>query len=219
MRPEELRELTANKARNYIGAKQGDAKHKEIVDAYNSRLPLPRGHKLTMTDAWCAGFVSAIANMLNLDVDVFPRECSCSELIKLAQMGGMWREDDTYSASVGDLLLYDWQDGLNYACTDNQGAPEHVGIITMVTASSYTVVEGNKRGACGIRVVPFNGRYIRGFITPNYEIAAARWNVDSTSGYRKIIREKAGLAEATLDYLQDYKYGDDLLRKLAAAMK
>lgn len=38
------------------------------------------------------------------------------------------------------------------------------------------------------------------------------------SGYRAKIQAKAGLSDATLDYLQDYKYGADLLRKLAAAM-
>lgn len=38
------------------------------------------------------------------------------------------------------------------------------------------------------------------------------------SGYRAKIQAKAGLSDATLDYLQAYKYGADLLRKLAAAM-
>ena len=38
------------------------------------------------------------------------------------------------------------------------------------------------------------------------------------SGYRAKIQAKAGLSDATLDYLQAYKYGADLLRKLASAM-
>ena len=38
------------------------------------------------------------------------------------------------------------------------------------------------------------------------------------SEYRATIQAKTGLADATLDYLQAYKYGADLLRKLAAAM-
>lgn len=38
------------------------------------------------------------------------------------------------------------------------------------------------------------------------------------SSYRATIKSKAGLSDATLDYLQAYKYGSDLLRKLAAAM-
>ena len=36
---------------------------------------------------------------------------------------------------------------------------------------------------------------------------------------KKILREKAELNEATIVYLDSYRYGDDLLRKLAEAMK
>ena len=36
---------------------------------------------------------------------------------------------------------------------------------------------------------------------------------------KKTIKAKAGLADSTIKYLAEYKYGDDLLKKLAAAMK
>lgn len=36
---------------------------------------------------------------------------------------------------------------------------------------------------------------------------------------KKTIKAKAGLADNTIKYLADYKYGDDLLKKLATAMK
>ena len=36
---------------------------------------------------------------------------------------------------------------------------------------------------------------------------------------KKTIKAKAGLADNTIKYLADYKYGDDLLKKLAAAMR
>lgn len=36
---------------------------------------------------------------------------------------------------------------------------------------------------------------------------------------REVVQAKAGLSDSTMDYLQAYKYGDDLLRKLASAMK
>ena len=35
---------------------------------------------------------------------------------------------------------------------------------------------------------------------------------------KRIIKEKAGLADATIDFLYNYRYGDDLLVKLAKAM-
>ena len=44
---------------SWDGAMRGDAVHKQIVDAYNSYLPHPRGYKLTYTDDYCAAMVSA----------------------------------------------------------------------------------------------------------------------------------------------------------------
>ena len=36
---------------------------------------------------------------------------------------------------------------------------------------------------------------------------------------KSIIKTKAGLSDATIVYLDSYRYGDDLLIKLAKAMK
>ena len=33
--------------------------------------------------------------------------------------------------------------------------------------------------------------------------------------YRAMLKARAGLVDATLDYLESYKYGSDLVRKLA----
>ena len=35
---------------------------------------------------------------------------------------------------------------------------------------------------------------------------------------KKLLREKAGLSEATIVYLDSYRYGDELLVKLAQAL-
>ena len=43
--------------------------------------------------------------------------------------------------------------------------------------------------------------------------------VESLNKAKETIKAKAGLADNTIKYLADYKYGDDLLKKLAAAMK
>lgn len=44
-------------------------------------------------------------------------------------------------------------------------------------------------------------------------------DTDPAAVAKKIIREKAGLSEKTMEYLAAYEYGDDLLVKLAEAMK
>ena len=44
--------------------------------------------------------------------------------------------------------------------------------------------------------------------------------VDEAVGEAKrTIKARAGLTDGTIDYLAGYKYGDDLLKKLAKAMK
>ena len=42
---------------------------------------------------------------------------------------------------------------------------------------------------------------------------------EAVEAAKETIKAKAGLADSTIKYLADYKYGDDLLKKLAAAMK
>lgn len=42
--------------------------------------------------------------------------------------------------------MYDWQDGTNYATTDNTGAPDHIGIVTKVGGGTFVVTEGNMNG-------------------------------------------------------------------------
>ena len=42
------------------GIKEGSAEHAALMESYNMIEPLPRGYKMTLKDAWCAAFVSAI---------------------------------------------------------------------------------------------------------------------------------------------------------------
>ena len=151
------------------GAVRGDAVHKQIVDAYNSILPHPRGYKLTYTDDYCAATVSAAAILCGL-TDVIPIECSCGEQMRWYQAHGVWIEDDAHVPSVGEQIFYYWADGADFAETDCTGAPNHTGIVTRVVGTRIEVFEGNKgtKHECGYRTLEINGRYIRGFGCPQY---------------------------------------------------
>ena len=48
-------------AQAWIGWNEADGSHKKIIDIYNTLQPLPRGYKLSYTDPWCAGMISALA--------------------------------------------------------------------------------------------------------------------------------------------------------------
>ena len=61
--------------------------------------------------------------------------------------------------------MYDWDDsGLG----DNRGNPDHVGVVEQVVGGTITIIEGNKGGAVARRKLAVNGRYIRGYCTPDY---------------------------------------------------
>ena len=91
----EIRQEFALTALRYCGIKEGSQEHKSILSLYNSINPLPRGYILKESDAWCAGFVSAIAKETNL-CDLMPVECSCSQIINNAKERGIWVEADDY---------------------------------------------------------------------------------------------------------------------------
>lgn len=154
---------------SWDGAMRGDAVHKQIVDAYNSYLPHPRGYKLTYTDDYCAAMVSAAAILCGL-TEVIPIECSCGEQMRWYQSRGQWIEDDAHVPQIGEQVFYHWADGGDYAATDCTGAPNHTGIVTRAVGSCVNVFEGNKgsKHECGYRTLEINGRYIRGFGIPSY---------------------------------------------------
>ena len=164
MTESELRKQYVSKAESYLGTKQGSAKHEEIVAAYNSYLPHPRGYVLTDTDYWCAAFESAIAIMCDM-TDIIPVECSCNEQIKLWQRMGRWEERDDYVPYPGDLIYYDWDDKGD---GDDKGAADHVGIVVRVMDDDILVIEGNKNKCVAHRHVSVDGIYIRGFGLPDF---------------------------------------------------
>lgn len=178
MTEKEARQKFVNYAVSYLGCKESNDSHKKIIDLYNSHKPLARGYKVQYTDAWCATYVSAMAIGIGYE-DVIPLECGCSNYIDLAKAAGIWVETDSYKPDIGDIVLYDWQDGTNYATTDNRGNPDHIGIVASVTGNTLRIIEGNISNSVGYRTLQVNGRYIRGWVTPKYSSKATS---GSTSG-------------------------------------
>lgn len=138
--------------------------HQKVLDIYNGQDELPRGYSLKSSDAWCAAAVSAAFIEAGLE-DIAPSEVSCSQMISKYKEKGRWEESDSYVPTTGDIIMYDWQDG---GSGDNQGTPDHVGIVVSVSGSTITVIEGNNNGSVGYRTVQINGKGIRGYCLPDY---------------------------------------------------
>jgi hypothetical protein len=160
----EARALFVNTAKSYLGYSESSGKHRQIIDLYNSRTPLPRNYKVTYTDAWCATFVSACAIKCGM-ANIIPRECSCFYQVEQFQKMERWQENDGYIPKPGDIIYYDWQDN---GKGDDTGVPDHVGIVESVSGGVITVIEGNKNDSVERRKIAVDGTCIRGYGLPNF---------------------------------------------------
>lgn len=191
----ELRQSVVAAAQSWLGRKEADGSHREIIDLYNSHSPLARGYKVKYTDAWCAAFASAAAIQAGL-TGIIPTECGCEEFIKRFQAMNAWVEDDAYLPAPGDYIFYDWQDKGQGDCT---GRADHVGIVASCDGKTVTVIEGNKNDAVGYRSLPVNGQYIRGYGTPDYGSVAGEGGAAPPpwfEPYRRWVMEQ-GIADGT----------------------
>lgn len=167
----ELRQKVANTINAWIGATEGSAGHKEILKIYNAQNPLPVGYKMKDNDAWCAATVSAAWLKVGI-AQYITTECGCGRFRDNAKKLGIWVEDDAYKPKVGDAIIYYWSDD---GVGDCQTGADHIGIVTAVSGNIFTVTEGNTgNGIVGKRTMQVNGRYIRGFITPDYAAIAKK---------------------------------------------
>ena len=170
-------------ARSYLGAQQGSARHKKIINTFNKVKP--DGWPMNYTAFWCAASVSAWAIEtfgISKAKEFFPLSANCETIIKKAKSMKIWKESDSYRPSPGDWILYDWGDT---GKGDNVGSPDHVGLVEAVKGNGIRVIEGNKNKAVGQRAININGRYIRGFVVPKYdEIVkhSKRWYFFRTTG-------------------------------------
>lgn len=160
----ELRQSVVDVMRGWLGWTEANGKFRRIIDLYNTQNPLPRRYPVKYSDEWCAATVTAAGMAAGLQ-DIIYGECGCGKMIALYEARGLWVEDDAYIPSPGDIIMYDWDDsGLG----DNRGNPDHVGVVEQVVGGTITIIEGNKGGAVARRKLAINGRYIRGYCTPDY---------------------------------------------------
>lgn len=170
MTENQLRAKVVDTAVGWLGCKEANGTHRQIIDVYNGHKPLARGYKVKYTDAWCSTYASAVAIKAGM-ADIIPTECGCGNHIELFKRLGRWVENDAHTPRPGDFLFYDWDDTGKGDCT---GWPDHVGIVTKVAGQTVTVIEGNKGNAVAYRTMRINAKYIRGYGVPDYAGKAAK---------------------------------------------
>lgn len=170
MTEQELRKTLVASAVQWLGANEKDGSHRPIIDLYNSHTPRARNYRMTYTGAWCATFASAAAIGAGL-TEIIPTEVSCGKQIALFQKLGSWVEDDAHVPLPGDYIYYDWDDN---GKGDDDGWPEHVGIVVECDGKNIKVIEGNYKNAVGYRMLEVDGKNIRGYGVPDYASVAKK---------------------------------------------
>lgn len=184
------REQYVKVLQSWLGKNESDGSFKSIIDTYNKGLAAAvkkwgtRNCQMSYSWAWCACCSSAAAMAAGV-ADVVPIEISCYYLIEIAKKNGIWIENDAYIPSLGDLILYDWDDS---GKGDNTGSPDHVGVVEKCDGSKITVIEGNCSNMVKRRELSVNGRYIRGFIVPKFSGSSS---TPVTSSKKKTVGELA----------------------------
>ena len=128
------------------------------------------------------------------------KTASCGERMRWAQAHGRWV---TKGYRPGDVLIYD--------CRNTKVKTDHCGICESVSGQYVTAIEGNTSNGNTGSQSNGDGVYRRkrklslvlGAYRPKY------------TDYRAQLQKRAGLEDKTMDYLAAYKYGSDLIRKLA----
>ena len=171
MTENQLRQKVVDTINAWIGATKGSAKHLDLLEVYNNYRPLARGYKVQVKDAYCAATVSAAYIRAGI-AEYTGTECGVEKYTLVAKKLGIWVENDAHTPKIGDACVYDWQDNGVGDCT---GAGDHIGIVSKVSAGSFVVTEGNMTGGkVGTRTMAINGRYIRGFICPDFAAIAKK---------------------------------------------
>ena len=200
MNERQLRQSVVNVMQGWLGWSEANGKFKAIIDLYNRQNPLPAGYRMKYTDEWCAATVTAAGIQAGLS-DIIFGECSCSRMVELYRKAGRWMENDAYTPQIGDIVMYRWDDGADYAATDNTSSPNHVGMVAEVNGRVLTIIEGNKGQMVATRSLFVNGRYIRGYCLPDYQSKAEEDDEMSYEQFKKYMdRYRAELGQKEASY-------------------
>ena len=151
---------------------------------------------------WCMVFVQWVFDRAGIAVPI--KTASCGALLNAAKSNGRAVKG---GYRLGDVVIYDF---------DGNGSTDHCGIVEAVNGKLITAIEGNTgsgNNADGGQVQrrTRNVSEIVGAWRPVYREV----HTMTTDEAKKIIMDKAGLDAYTIQFLGAYKYGEDLMVKLA----
>ena len=143
-------------ARSYLGTTEDDPRFFELIDYYNEHTG---GYDMTYWDEWCACFVS-VCSLKSGNADATGTNVNCAEFRRIWREKGIYRER-CETPEAGWLIDYDWQ---------QDGIPDHIGIVAGCDGSTIHVIEGNTDGEmCAEHWIPVGSWSISCYGAPNYD--------------------------------------------------
>ena len=181
------RQQFVDTAKKYLGYTETNGTAQKIMDLYDEMINKTdvcsrwgcRKLYFAKNWHWCEAYVSAMAYVAGC-TDVVPCEMSCWSVQQMAKKGlngSKWipyGSGNQNNIQIGDLVLFDWDGG--------HSETDHVGIITSVSASGFTTVEGNTQGTgsgdnylgkVGTRSVNWTNNVVTGFIHCNFSASGS----------------------------------------------
>lgn len=142
------------KAVSYLGVSEpsGD----DLFIRYYNRIT---GSSFSLSDKWCAIFVSAVARMVGVGTDVVPNFADCDD-------GTRWfRDKGRYakSAAYGGDYVPNPGDVVFYSSGKTQSDSTHVGYVVQVSNGQLMAIEGNHHDAVGYRTISLTDAKIIGY--------------------------------------------------------
>lgn len=193
-------------AKNFIGYREGGAKHKEIVDTYNKITPLPRGYKVKYSDSWCAVFVSYVLSKCGATKRVY--ECSANEMRRLCIKQGVYT-NNTSNPKKDDIIFYCW---------GSNGIANHVGFVYKVNDKTITTIEGNKDDKVDTRTINRNNKSIIGYATIPSNTTTKTTKLSNEEIAKRVIQGKYGNGNARKAKLTSLGYDYNTIQKLVNQM-
>lgn len=148
--------------KKYLGAREGTAKHRKIVDMFNSSKL--KTFPISYNDAWCSAYISAMAIESGC-TDIIPISANCDEMYKKGVVMGIAIPKDKWIPKMGDIVFYDWN--LN-------GELDHVGAVETMSKNIIHVLEGNKNNSVSYRDINYKNATITKIIRPRYKTVSKK---------------------------------------------
>ena len=148
-------EYSSSKALRIFTKELGRNEAKGQDDKYILWYNAENGTKFATTVAWCAISASWANRRGGVNETRYPNFSSCSASLKVFEKSGLVKNPKTYKPKSGDLIYFDW---------DQNGTPEHVGMVFSYDGKYVETIEGNSSDAVRHKKYLANSKYISKYV-------------------------------------------------------